>query len=260
MLNRATLICCITALILQRIPGDDCAEIIGGEEVLNHSKPFMALLEGNGICGGALIYPKWVITAAHCIDASKTVRLGVHNRFAKDEKWEIRKVVKKVPHQCFDNITGMNDIMLLKLNKEVKPSKTISFLQMPKSSTDVKAGSTCNVAGWGITNNIKKTGSDVLRAVNVTVIDRMKCNSLDYYNFEPIITKDMLCAGTGSSKNSKRVDACKGDSGGPLLCNGEFRAITSFSHQCGLLKKPGIYTLLSKKYIEWIKKVTKSYL
>ncbi|XP_039598323.1 granzyme K-like, partial [Polypterus senegalus] len=170
----------------------------------------------------------------------------------------------------------------------------------PNPSTDVKAGSTCNVAGWGKTNNINKFGSDVLRAVNVTVIDRMKCNSMDYYNFKPIITNDMLCAGTDSSKNSKAVGACElycfsypftefteataypaqstldkilqlcilfyslleevfnWDSGGPLICNGEFRAITSFSHHCGLLKKPGIYTLLSKKYIEWIKKVTKS--
>lgn len=43
------------------------SEIIGGREVEAHSLPYMALVQNSKqICGGTLISPKWVLTAAHC--------------------------------------------------------------------------------------------------------------------------------------------------------------------------------------------------
>uniref|UniRef100_A0A674M9E2 Peptidase S1 domain-containing protein n=1 Tax=Takifugu rubripes TaxID=31033 RepID=A0A674M9E2_TAKRU len=43
------------------------SEIIGGKEVKPHSMPYMALVTNpKKLCGGTLINPKWVLTAAHC--------------------------------------------------------------------------------------------------------------------------------------------------------------------------------------------------
>ncbi|XP_026198934.1 granzyme A-like isoform X1 [Anabas testudineus] len=247
------LISCTVLLIVQTSDG---SEIIGGKEVKPHSMPFMALLKNNTtVCGGTLISPSWVLTAAHCKDI-KTVLLGVHSiKEKKNEKnsRQIRKVKKQFPHPSYDEKKKVNDLMLLKLDKPAKPTKTVGLLKLDKTIQDPKAGTICVVAGWGTTNNTTKQMSDVLMSVKVTVVDRKKCNSPKCYN--RAITNDMVCAG---SNGKKRADTCEGDSGGPLLCNGALVGVTSFGKGCGDIKFPGVYAFLSAKQLIWIKNTMKS--
>ncbi|KAJ8413903.1 hypothetical protein AAFF_G00065010 [Aldrovandia affinis] len=235
-------------ILISTIPADMCVEIIGGVQVRNHSKPFMALVTGrDSLCGGALIKPDWVLTAAHCHREEMYVTLGAYSRSKKEKEQQKFTVTHVVPHSKFSNKTAVNDFMLLKMDKPAQLNQYVKTLDLPREVKDVKVDSECSVAGWGLTHPNTKEGSDKLMAVTVRVISRKKCTK-DYKKNKLRITGDMLCAW---DKNGER-DTSKGDSGGPLVCEGKFVAVLSFGEN----RKPGVFSLLTKKTIKWIEKIT----
>uniref|UniRef100_G1TX71 Peptidase S1 domain-containing protein n=1 Tax=Oryctolagus cuniculus TaxID=9986 RepID=G1TX71_RABIT len=196
----------ISALI-HAIPPNVCVRIIGGQEVTPHSRPYMALLKINEekICAGALIAKDWVLTAAHC-DMSRTsqVILGAHSiTKAEPEKQKIA-IRKQFPYPCYDPDAKEGDLSLLQLKKKAKLNRSVNVLQLPKMGEDVKPGTLCHVAGWGMTVNHHSRPSETLKEVNVTIIDRKTCNDDKHYNFNPVIGLNMICA--GSNKGGK--DSC----------------------------------------------------
>ncbi len=111
---------------MNRIPKNTC-KIVGGQEATPGAWPWMTALIHSyedslydaHFCGGTLIHPKWVVTAAHCVDDKRTedieVVAGIHD-LAHDAGKRI-KVRRIISHPAYDYWTDDSDIALLELEE-----------------------------------------------------------------------------------------------------------------------------------------------
>ncbi|XP_068127839.1 granzyme A-like [Hyperolius riggenbachi] len=229
------------------------AEIIHGREATPHSRPYMALITfetqfEQKICGGSLIKDNWVLTAGHCQmpGAFIAVFLGSHSRGGNERLRQKFTVLRSIVHPNYNRSNLHNDLRLIKLRGKATLNKAVKLLPLPETFEDVNGESVCETAGWGKTE--KLDAADHLLEVNVTILDREKC--VAHWNEKKVlITQNMTCTSVGPSGQ----DTCTGDSGGPLICNGVFRGVTSFGPKvCGQDHESSVFTRLTKAYVKWI--------
>ncbi|XP_074060579.1 complement factor D [Macrotis lagotis] len=227
--------------------------ILGGRETIPHLRPYMASIQVHGEhqCGGFLLNEWWVLSAAHCVEEispeSVRVLLGAHSLTQPEPSKHLYEVRNLFPHPESSSDNIYHDILLIQLSEKATLGPAVQPLPYQRDARDIPGGTFCSVAGWGI---ISHTGRkpDKLQQVDLPIMDRAVCNQRIYYDNE--ITDKMICA------ESRRKDACKGDSGGPIVCNGVAEGIvtSSRSRVCGNWKKPGIYTKIAS-YVDWIDSV-----
>ena len=195
-------------------------KIVGGIEAEKDAWPWIvALISENSdpywgqFCGGSLIHPKWVLTAAHCVQVGREIyspskidiAVGIHD-LSSPENWQRIRSKRVIPHPAYNSSSNDKDIALIELETELNSNPIVSLA----SGTHTYENSQGTVIGWG---RISEDGnsSPILLQVSLPIISNELCNQSSMT--KNMITSDMMCA--GYAKGGK--DSCKGDSGGPLV-------------------------------------------
>jgi secreted trypsin-like serine protease len=218
--------------------------IVGGTTMPNGTYPFVAYvtLYRNGMpdasCAGSLIDQDSVLTAAHCLQ-NTTGAVVVVGRSDLRKKNRGQEIGASRPFIHPRYLGNGYDAGVLKLRRPVKGIKPLKLATASQNNLETP-GRKLKVAGWGLTG-FNSTPSNRLRQAQVPVVsDRRAERSYDAL-LEPsgYVPPIMIAAG-----NSK-VNACVGDSGGPLFDSGSRTQVGIVSggyYKCGTERYPGVYT------------------
>lgn len=218
--------------------------IIGGSETTISSAPWMVQLAyyddvtGDGyFCGGTLVAPNKVLTAAHCVAGLDWTKNGAVLAGASDlydsANGTVAGVWRQWNHPKYNAAAIQNDVAVLTLDRPLD----IPTLRLAASNDDAlyTAGRDSVVYGWGLTSGADGADLSVkLKTAQLPLVADATCNSA----MQSVLGEDdfaegsMLCAGTpATGGDAGTTTPCNGDSGGPLVSGGKIIGIVSWGVQ-----------------------------
>jgi len=213
-------------------------------------------------CGGAIIDETHILTATHCFGSGMDAQLmkvvvGQNSLTVREDKelhFQIHSVHRHHQYQSMGPYS--HDIALIRIKPKgdgrgIRFSDKVSAICLPSPQDVIKDDHKCIISGWGKTEPHGKIESGCLRAAHIPILNQKVCNKMYSFFSQPLLPH-MVCAGYKQGG----VDACKGDSGGPLACrmeDGRYKliGIVSWGHGCGKANSPGVFTRVTT-FLDWI--------
>lgn len=225
---------------------DHKEKILGGErvDIKNVSHLVSFSMFGVHLCGGSIISPSHILTAAHCVDILKKnpahleVRSGSSTRNLGGVVSEVSQIIV---HENFDYLnTGTDDIAIVVLKEPLKYNNNTR--EIPLITRALMTGEEVYISGWGLTSSDLKDVSETPRTLRLHVASKYLCKQ-----FYP--SKNGECAMTQNAEG-----ACFGDSGGSLTIKGYLAGVASAIalNNCGTPDEPMLF-MSTWIFKDWIK-------
>ncbi|PVD21398.1 hypothetical protein C0Q70_19571 [Pomacea canaliculata] len=205
-------------------------KIIQGDKALAGQFPWACMLLGDGVqqCGCVIIDRTHVLTAGHCLNGQvednlltdrgfEVIAGKLYTDLERVDRSEQRiRVVSGKRHENYDPSLLINDIAVLLLESPLTYTDYVSPVCLPPSVADLP--SPCTLAGYG---TISFTGpvAEQLMFEEIQTYTAETClqtfQATTPYNISIYLTPGVICAANGTAGGK---DACRGDSGSPLMC------------------------------------------
>lgn len=219
-------------------PGPPQARVVGGSEADIAEYPFTVFVSEQGaqFCGGTLVAPDKVVTAAHCVNSEQPedIEVVAGRQDTRAGDGVVAPVGEIATHPEYVSPDSGADIAVLTLEDALN-QRTLDVATSADAAL-YRAGTPTTVLGWGATSE-GGSPSTTLRKAHPPVTADETCAEANP-GFSP---DSMVCAGLPEGG----VDACQGDSGGPLVAEGKLIGIVSWGNGCARPEMPGVYTRVS---------------